>query len=159
MAKLDLSLSEEELEGYLREGRTIRVATIGGDAWPHVVPLWFVWHDGTVFLNSTRGNPTVENMLGDGRAAGVVDDGDTYEELRGVVVTGRVEVAEDDPRLPEAERLWSAKYLGGNEPPYRRWRNRVWLRLVPERVASWDFRKIPEARERRHAERMGEGGG
>jgi len=149
MAKLDLSMTDEEREAYLSEERTIRVATVGADGIPHVVPLWFVWHDGTVFLNSTRGNPTVKNMLRDGRAAGVVDDGSTYDALRGVVVTGRVEVAEDDPRLPVAERAWSAKYLGGNEPPYRRWRGRVWLRLVPERIASWDFRKIPEARAQR----------
>jgi nitroimidazol reductase NimA-like FMN-containing flavoprotein (pyridoxamine 5'-phosphate oxidase superfamily) len=157
MAKLDLSLTDDERDAYLGEGRTIRVATVGPEAVPHVVPLWFVWHDGTLFLNSTRGNPTVENMLRDGRAAGVVDDGDTYDTLRGVVITGRVEVAEHDPRLPEAERLWSDKYLGGNEPPYRRWRNRVWLRLVPERVASWDFRRIPEAKARRDAERQAEG--
>jgi nitroimidazol reductase NimA-like FMN-containing flavoprotein (pyridoxamine 5'-phosphate oxidase superfamily) len=157
MAGLDLSLTDEERDAYLRRGRTIRIATVGAGGAPHVVPLWFVWHDGTLFLNSTRGNPTVENMLRDERAAGVVDDGDTYETLRGAVVTGRVEVAEDDPRLREVERLWSDKYLGGNEPPYRRWRNRVWLRLVPERVASWDFRKIPEAKARRDAERKAEG--
>jgi PPOX class probable F420-dependent enzyme len=152
MAKLDLSLTDQELDVYLREGRTMRVATVDPDGMPHVVPLWFVWHDGIVFLNSTRGNPTVENMLRHGRAAGVVDDGEAYDALRGVVVTGRVEVAEDDPRLAAAERAWSEKYLAGNEPPYRRWRNRVWLRLVPERTASWDFRKIPEARARRTRE-------
>ncbi|HYZ11959.1 MAG TPA: pyridoxamine 5'-phosphate oxidase family protein [Actinomycetota bacterium] len=157
MAKLDLSLTDHELEAYLFQGRTIRVATVGPDGLPHVVPLWFVWHDGTLFLNSTRGNPTVENMMRDRRAAGVVDDGDTYDTLRGVVIAGRVEIAEDDPRLAQAERLWSDKYLGGNEPPYRRWRNRVWLRLVPERTASWDFRKIPEARARRDAERRAGG--
>jgi nitroimidazol reductase NimA-like FMN-containing flavoprotein (pyridoxamine 5'-phosphate oxidase superfamily) len=149
MAKLDLSMTDEELEAYLRQGRTMRVATVDQDGVPHVVPLWFVWHDGVVFLNSTRGNPTVENMLRDGLAAGVVDDGETYDALRGVVVTCRVEVAESDPRLAAAERIWSEKYLGGNEPPYRRWRNRVWLRLVPERTASWDFHKIPEARAER----------
>ncbi|MGH2546547.1 MAG: pyridoxamine 5'-phosphate oxidase family protein [Actinomycetota bacterium] len=154
MAKLDLSMTDQEREAYLSEERTIRVATVGADGVPHVVPLWFVWHEGIVFLNSTRGNPTVENMLRDGRAAGVVDDGETYDSLRGVVVTGRVEVAEDDRRLPVAERAWSEKYLGGNEPPYRRWRGRVWLRLVPERIASWDFRKIPEARARREAARQ-----
>jgi nitroimidazol reductase NimA-like FMN-containing flavoprotein (pyridoxamine 5'-phosphate oxidase superfamily) len=158
MAKLDLSMTDQEREAYLSEERTIRVATIGAGRVPHVVPLWFVWHEGIVFLNSTRGNPTVENMLRDGRAAGVVDDGATYDSLRGVVITGRVEVAEDDRRLPVAERAWSEKYLGGNEPPYRRWRGRVWLRLVPERIASWDFRKIPEARARREAARQAEGG-
>ncbi|MGH2674281.1 MAG: pyridoxamine 5'-phosphate oxidase family protein [Actinomycetota bacterium] len=154
MAGLDLSLTGDELDEYLREQRTIRVATVGADGVPHVVPLWFVWHDDTVFLNSTLGNPTVENMRRGGVVSGVVDDGAAYDVLRGVVLTGRVEVADDDPRLTEAERLWSHKYLGGNEPPYRRWRDRVWLRLVPDRTASWDFRKIPEARARRDAERQ-----
>jgi nitroimidazol reductase NimA-like FMN-containing flavoprotein (pyridoxamine 5'-phosphate oxidase superfamily) len=146
VAKLDLSLTDGELEAYLSEQRTVRVATVDPHGTPHVVPLWFVWHDGTMFLNSTRGNPTVENMLGTGTAAGVVDDGDSYDVLRGVVVTGRVAEAESDPRLPEVERTWSAKYLGGEETPYRRWRNRVWMILSPERTASWDFRKIPQAK-------------
>jgi nitroimidazol reductase NimA-like FMN-containing flavoprotein (pyridoxamine 5'-phosphate oxidase superfamily) len=157
MARLDLSLTDEEREAYLRHGRTVRVASAGPDGTPHVVPLWFVWHDGAMFLNSTLGNPTVENLLRSGRAAAVVDDGDTYEELRGVVLTGRAGRAEGDPRLPGVERLWSEKYLGGGELPYRRWRNRVWLRIEPERSASWDFRKIPEARGRRDAARAEEG--
>lgn len=153
MGKLDLSLTPRELEDHMRAGRTVRVATVGRDGDPHVVPLWFVWHDRTLFLNSTLGNPTVENMLRTGRAAGVVDDGESYDVLRGAELTGRVERADEDPRLPEVERAWSEKYLGGNEPPYRRWRDRVWLRLVPDRSSSWDFRKIPEERARRDAER------
>jgi nitroimidazol reductase NimA-like FMN-containing flavoprotein (pyridoxamine 5'-phosphate oxidase superfamily) len=153
---LDLSFTPEELEPYLRSQRTARVATTGMGGFPHVIPLWFVWHDGTLFLNSTLGNPTVENMLRSGRAAAVVDDGHEYDELRGVTLSGRIEQADGDSRLPEVEREWSAKYLGGEEVPYRRWRNRVWLRLLPERIASWDFRKIPEAKARRDAERRGE---
>jgi nitroimidazol reductase NimA-like FMN-containing flavoprotein (pyridoxamine 5'-phosphate oxidase superfamily) len=148
---LDLSLTRGEMEPYLRTQRTARVATAGATGSPHVVPLWFVWHDGTLFLNSTVGNPTVENALRDGRAAAVIDDGDEYDVLRGVTVSGRVEQAEGDPRLPRVEREWSEKYLHGEEVPYRRWLNRVWLRLVPERIASWDFRKIPEAKARRDA--------
>jgi nitroimidazol reductase NimA-like FMN-containing flavoprotein (pyridoxamine 5'-phosphate oxidase superfamily) len=156
MARLDLSLTAEELETYLREQRTVRVATVGPDGIPHVVPLWFVWLGGAMFLNSTLGNPTVENVLREGQAAGVVDDGEAYDVLRGAVVTGAAERADDDPRLPEVERAWSEKYLGGGELPYRRWHNRVWLRIVPERIASWDFRKIPEARARRDAARAKE---
>jgi nitroimidazol reductase NimA-like FMN-containing flavoprotein (pyridoxamine 5'-phosphate oxidase superfamily) len=150
--KLDLSLTDRELEDYLATQRTVRVATVSEDGTPHVVPLWFAWSGGALFLNSTLGNPTVENMLRAGTASAVVDDGVPYEELRGVVITGRVtRLGEDAPA--EVERAWSDKYMGGGELPYRRWRNRTWLRLDPERTASWDFRKIPQARARRDTAR------
>ena len=154
MAKLDLSLTDEELEAFLGEQHTVRVATVGPDGAPHVVPLWFVWHDGSVFLNSTLGNPTVENMARTGTASAVVDDGRTYDLLRGVVLSGPVERIDGGPP-PEVERAWSQKYLGGGELPYRGWKNRTWLRLVPQRTVSWDFRKIPEARARRDERRTG----
>jgi nitroimidazol reductase NimA-like FMN-containing flavoprotein (pyridoxamine 5'-phosphate oxidase superfamily) len=147
VAKLDLSLTDGELAAFLAEQRTVRVATVRPDGAPHVVPLWFVWQGGALYLNSTLGNPTVENMLRTGIASAVIDDGETYDVLRGVVLTGRVDRLGDEAPA-EVERTWSGKYLGGGELPYRRWRDRTWLRLDPERAASWDFRKIPEARRR-----------
>jgi nitroimidazol reductase NimA-like FMN-containing flavoprotein (pyridoxamine 5'-phosphate oxidase superfamily) len=147
VARLDLSLPADELHAYLAERRTIRLATCGPRG-PHVVPLWFVWMDRTVFMNSTSGNVTVANLELDPRATGSIDDGEAYEELRGVLVQGRVEPAEGDPRLDAVKAAWSGKYMGGNPVPYDRWRNRVWLRLVADRVTSWDFRRIPEAKAR-----------
>lgn len=155
MSELDLSLSVEELDTYLAERRAARVATVGADGTPHVVPLWFVWNGGALFLNSTLGNPTVENMLRTGTAAAVIDDGDEYEELRGVVLRGRVDRL-GDTAPSDVERAWSDKYMGGAEVPYRRWRNRTWFRLTPVRTASWDFRKIPAAKARRDAARRRE---
>ena len=153
MARLDISLTPQELEDYLTTQRTARVATVDGDGTAHVVPLWFVWLEGSMFLNSTLGNVTVDNMLRSGKATAGVDDGETYDQLRGVVLTSRAARADDDPRIPEAERLWSEKYMGGNPVPYGAWRNRAWFRLDPETTASWDFRKIPEAKARRDAAR------
>jgi PPOX class probable F420-dependent enzyme len=148
MAKLDLSLTAEEVDQFLMEQRTIRLATATPQGQPHVVPLWFVWVDHTVFMNSTLGNVTVRNVRRNPAAAGSIDDGDTYDHLRGVLVQGRVERADDDPRLDTVMHRWSEKYMGGNPLPYGRWKNRVWFRLVPEHITSWDFRKIPEAKAR-----------
>lgn len=153
MTELDLSLTSDELEEYLSTQRTARVATADADGTAHVIPLWFVWLEGSMFLNSTLGNVTVDNMTHSGKATAVVDDGDTYDSLRGVVLTARVERADGDPRIPEVGRVWSEKYLGGNPVPYGAWKNRAWFRLDPERIASWDFRKIPEAKARRAAAR------
>src|SRR6266536_3684558 len=89
VAKLALSMAAEEREAYLRTQRTIRLATNGRE-WPQVVPLWFVWVDQTLFMNSTLGNVSIENLHRDPRATGTVDDGDAYDELRGVLVQGEV---------------------------------------------------------------------
>jgi nitroimidazol reductase NimA-like FMN-containing flavoprotein (pyridoxamine 5'-phosphate oxidase superfamily) len=149
VAALDLSLSPSELDAFLRAQRTARVATVDAAGEPQVVPLWFVWMDGALFLNSTRGNVTVRNALAPAAgAAAVIDDGASYEELRGVVLRGRVQEAGDDPRIADVDAEWSRKYLGGNPTPYVRWRNRLWLRLTPDHVSSWDFRRIPEAKAR-----------
>ena len=156
MARLDLSLTDEELEEFLARQWTVRVATAAEDGTPHVIPLWFVWLDGVMYLNSTLGNVTVDNITRSGKASAVVDDGETYDTLRGVVVTGTVEIIPVDASgLEDIERAWGEKLLNGNEPPYRRWKKRTWMRLEPDRIASWDFRKIPAAIAKRDAARGG----
>jgi nitroimidazol reductase NimA-like FMN-containing flavoprotein (pyridoxamine 5'-phosphate oxidase superfamily) len=157
MAPLDLSLTREELDRFLSEQRTIRLATASLEGRPHVVPLWYVWVDGTVFMNSTLGNVTIRNLERNPRATGSVDDGHAYDELRGVLVYGVVERADDDPRLDTVMHRWSEKYMGGNPLPYARWRNRAWFRLAPTTITSWDFRKIPAAKERAQAQESGAG--
>jgi hypothetical protein len=148
MARLDLSMSATELETFLSSARTVRLATCGTRSGPHVVPLWYVWLDGTMFMNSTLGNVTLRNVEENPMASALVDDGDTYDVLRGAILQGPVQRADADPQVERVGGLWSHKYLGGAAVPYGRWKNRVWLRLVPESIASWDFRKIAAAKAR-----------
>jgi nitroimidazol reductase NimA-like FMN-containing flavoprotein (pyridoxamine 5'-phosphate oxidase superfamily) len=148
VAKLNLSLSLAELKAYLGTQRTIRLATSSREGTPHVVPLWFVWLDGVIFLNSTQGNVTIRNLEENPTATGAVDDGESYDELRGVLLHGTVQWADGDDRLDTVMQMWSEKYLAGNPVPYGKWKNRVWFRLVPTKLTSWDFRKIPEAKAR-----------
>jgi hypothetical protein len=155
MTKLDIALTGEEIDSFLSDQRTVRLATTGPEG-PHAVPLWFVWLEGSMHMNSTLGNLTIVNLTDDSRGAAVVDDGDSYDSLRGVVLHGPVTVGADAvpaSRLDAVAAAWSAKYMGGGPLPYDGWRGRVWLRLDPEHVSSWDFRKIPAARVRRDATR------
>ena len=152
MPKYDLSLTPEDLDAYLHAQRTIRLATVALDGVPHVIPLWFVWVDGLVFMNSTLGNLTVRNLQSNPVATGVVDDGELYDQLRGVIVHGPVGWR-DEARMGAVAEAWSKKYLEGNPVPFDRWKDRVWFHVVPQHVSSWDFRKIPEARARARAGR------
>ena len=137
-----LRMSAEELDSYLGRQRTLRLATVDEHGVPHVVPLWFVWHEGAVWLNSLRKSRRHAHLLS-GRPVGlVIDDGDTYGELRGVRMTGRpVAVPDDDTVRVTAYRMFGQKYFGRDELPSQR--SYETIRITPDEIASWDFRKIP----------------
>lgn len=140
-------MSTEEVDAYLRTQRTCRLASVNGDGSPHVSALWFVWDGATLWLSSVVTSQRWKNVARDSRVSALVDDGAEYLELRGVELLGTVDVVGDVPRsqqpneeLREAERLYGQKYSGGTYVPDGR---HAWLRLVPDKIVSWDFRKIP----------------
>jgi hypothetical protein len=77
----------------------------------------------------------------------VVDTGEEYEELRGVELSGTVEFVGEVPRVWEPcaeldvpETLFARKNLGLEEMPHDG--RHAWVRLTPEKIVSWDFRKL-----------------
>lgn len=142
-----IAMSEAELDQILGVAWTCRVASISATG-PHVMPLWFVWVDGKLWLHSLSRSQRWKDIERDPRIAVVVDLGERYDELRGVELRGRAESVGEVPRtgieenaeLDAVERAFAAKYLGGNDFGYDG--RHAWLRLAPERVYSWDFRKL-----------------
>lgn len=140
-------MSEAEVDEFLGAAWTCRVAS-NGKGGPHVTPLWFLWRDGELWLHSLSHSQRWKDIEGDPRIAVVVDLGERYDELRGVELRGRAEVVGEVPRtgaeanaeLDAVERGYAAKYLGGHDFGYDG--RHAWLRLIPERVYSWDFRKL-----------------
>ncbi len=150
IARGALRLSEDELHELLTTERTMRVGTVSvsGDE-PHVVPLWFVWHDGAVWINSLRKTRRSRDLSAGSRVALCIDTGHDYFELRGAVLYGRpVSVSPDDASLPLVRTEFGRKYFNGAEIPDLK--SHQWLKMTPERITTWDFRKIgADAYERR----------
>jgi nitroimidazol reductase NimA-like FMN-containing flavoprotein (pyridoxamine 5'-phosphate oxidase superfamily) len=142
-----LRLNPEELEELLAAERTARVATSGPDGWPHVIPMWFVWRDGTLWVNSLIRSRRTRDIQHGSPAAVCIDSGTEYQELRGAVLYGRFEPADDAAELDEIRAEFGRRYWQGIQVPALR--SHTWLRLKPERVVSWDFRKIPTGGDKR----------
>lgn len=142
-----IAMSPAEVDAFLAAERTCRVATVGPDGRPHVSPLWFVWDGGALWLHSVVRSRRWADLARDPRVAVVVDTGEQYGELRGVELSGRAEPVGDvprgtgpDPELAGPERLFALKYAG--VPEFVSDGRHGWLRVVPDAVVSWDFRKI-----------------
>lgn len=141
-----IAMTPEERDAYLREARTCRLATVGADGAPHVSALWFVWDGEAMWLNSVVKSQRWVNVQRDPRVSALVDGGHDYMELHGLELIGRVEqvgeaprTSEPDPELETPERLFGEKYAGG---AFVADGAHAWLRLVPEKFVSWDFRKL-----------------
>ena len=142
-----LRLTDDELDELLANERTLRAATVSPQGLPHVVPLWFVWRDHAIWVNSLRRSRRAHDVLGGSAVALCVDTGVRYEDLRGAVLYGRFTPVGDDSVLSQVKEAFARKYWGLDAIPDLR--SHEWLLLRPERVVSWDFRKIPAGRDKR----------
>lgn len=140
-------MTADELEAFLAGERTCRVATTSSSG-PHVSALWFVWHDGAMWLYSLTNSKRWRDLTEDPRAAVLVDAGESYGELCGAEIRGRVAIVgevprtgQPDPVLDTVEGLFVAKNFGGG--PMHHDGAHAWLRLDPDYIRSWDFRKLP----------------
>jgi PPOX class probable F420-dependent enzyme len=142
-----IMMTEEELDAFLAEQRTCRVATVSPDGRPHVGALWFAWDGTALWLYSITRSRRWADLRKDPRVSVVVDAGEDYGELHGAELSGTVvfvgeapRAQEPHPELETPERLFAAKYFGPDAMPYDG--RHAWLKLIPESIVTWDFRKI-----------------
>ncbi|CAO5188172.1 Pyridoxamine 5'-phosphate oxidase [Frankia sp. AiPs1] len=145
-----IALSAEEVDTLLTESQVCRVATLTSSGAPHISPLWYAWDGTSLWLYSIVRSQRWSDLRRDPRTAVVVDGGGEFMELHGVELRGRFEAVgpaprtgqEDAPELATPERLFAAKYAASPDGSMYHDGRHAWLRLTPEKVASWDHRKL-----------------
>ena len=80
-------MNADELDGFLGEERSCRLATLGAGG-PHVSPVWFVWDSTALWIYSLTRSQRWTDIARDPRVAAVIDAGHEYAELRGVEMEG-----------------------------------------------------------------------
>jgi PPOX class probable F420-dependent enzyme len=146
-----IRMSEDEVREFLRASKTMTINSIGPGGYPHPMPMWFaVDDDGTVRMTTFRKSQKILNLRRDPRVSLLVESGETYGELRGVVLYGKAEVVDDrDVVKGILLRIGGVGNLA--DPAAQRAADgaiantaakRVAILVRPERVVSWDHRKL-----------------
>ncbi len=146
-----ITLSADEQRELLESERMVLLATLGPRGWPHSVPLWYVPRDGEVWIYTYRKSQKVVNLERDPRATLVVETGEKYQELRGVMIEAEAVIHSDfetvlqlakDVAVREGDvnpALLEGEHAAVLESQARK---RVAIRFTPKRVVSWDHRKL-----------------
>src|SRR5215831_13236472 len=89
-----IQLSPDEQAAFFRERKKAALATIDKDGFPHVVAMNYFARDGAFYMTSYAKAQKVVNIRRNPKVALMVESGDTYAELRGVMIRGRCEILE-----------------------------------------------------------------
>ena len=90
--EIDDELSGTGAHELLRSARLARLAYLGGDGTPRVIPVGFLWTGGQVVICTAATAPKVTSLSAGPDVALTIDAGDTPAEARSVSIRGRAHV-------------------------------------------------------------------
>jgi nitroimidazol reductase NimA-like FMN-containing flavoprotein (pyridoxamine 5'-phosphate oxidase superfamily) len=158
----EIKMSASEVAAFLADERTVTCATAGVRGWPHLMPLWYVLRGHSpeepgprIWAWTYAASQKVRNLERDARATLLVEAGEEYAQLRGVMFECDVVVHRE---LDTVARLGTEIMLRnstprGHTPPAElpeearalvdaQAAKRVGLEFVERRRATWDHRKL-----------------
>jgi Pyridoxamine 5'-phosphate oxidase len=143
-----IAMTPPEVAAFLDEQRVVVCATNGHRGWPHLMPLWYTVRGEDIWAWTYAKSQKVRNLERDARATLQVEDGEQYQELRGVMIEAET-IVHRDIELVSAfgAELFSRYGTGATGPGFleairAQAAKRVALQFVAQRTASWDHRKL-----------------
>jgi len=146
-----IQMTGEEQRAFLDEQKTITIVSSGANGYPHPMPMWFAADpDGSVRMTTFRKSQKVLNVQREPKVTLLVEDGEEYSELRGLVIYGHCEVVDElravQDTLVDITGGEAANSQEAREGMYKviegTAAKRVLLKIKPEKIVSWDHRKL-----------------
>jgi len=145
--RAQITLTDDEVADFVARSRTATMGTIGPGGAPHLVAMWYAVIDGQIWFETKARSQKAQNLRRDDRLTCLIEDGHTYDTLRGVALEGRGVIVEDPDALWEVGISVWERYTGPYTEEARplvefMLHKRIAVRLEVERVRSWDHRKL-----------------
>jgi PPOX class probable F420-dependent enzyme len=141
-------MSEAEISAFLEQERTLVVATIGRDGFPHLMPLWYVVRDGVPWAWTYGKSQKVRNLERDPRCTLQIEAGEAYHELRGVMFKAKATIHRDIDTVAGIGADLAVRYSGAALSPEvdaamrSQAAKRVGLSFTIVDTATWDHSKL-----------------
>ena len=140
-------MTDDEIAEFIERSRTATMATVLPDGRPHLVAMWYAVVDGEIWFETKAKSQKAVNLRRDPTVTVMVEDGQSYDTLRGVSIDGRAEIVGDpETILRVGISVWeryTGPYTDEMKPAVdQMMHKRVAVRIVNRRTRSWDHRKL-----------------
>ena len=149
--RAQIRMTDDEVREFLEQTKTLIICSIGKDGVPHPMPMWFgLEEDGAVIMTTFTKSQKILNLKRDPRVTLLAEAGESYPELRGVVIYGNAEIDSEVESVFATLRKVSVRMGTVPDQDSEAIREglrasatkRCLIRVKPEKVVSWDHRKL-----------------
>jgi PPOX class probable F420-dependent enzyme len=145
--RAQIKMTPEEIDGFLHERRPVTLCSINHDGSIHAVAMWYGFLDGMLAFETKAKSQKAQNLRRNPTMTCMAEDGEYYEELRGVELVGTAEFIDDPDRMFELGINLFERYYGTYTEELRPFvetmlNKRVVIALHVQRTVSWDHRKL-----------------
>jgi PPOX class probable F420-dependent enzyme len=143
-----IKMTQEEIEEFIAGWHTMNCATMNHDGTIHLVAMWYGFLEGCPALETKAKSQKVLNLRRNPQITCLIEEGDSYDQLRGVEMVGHAEIIEDPDRIFElgisvVERTTGQKYTEDLKPMVEAMINkRVVVKIHVDKYVTWDHRKL-----------------
>jgi hypothetical protein len=144
-----ITMTNDAVVAYLESQRVLNVATIGPTGHPHLVAMWFAMVDDKPVFWTFSKSQKIVNLRRDSKMSGLVESGESYDQLRGVELRGRGIIVDHYEAILEIGKAVGVKYngpsvLGEAALPFLEAQATKRLGVVFEvdHIVSWDHTKL-----------------
>jgi PPOX class probable F420-dependent enzyme len=142
-----IEMTDDEIAQYLQRSRTAVMVTNGPSGHPHAVAMWYGLVDGAIWFETKAKSQKAVNLRRDPKITCLIEDGHTYDTLRGVSLEGTAEIVDDPDALwkvgVDVWERYNGPYTEEMKPLVEfMLHKRVAVRIDVTRTRSWDHRKL-----------------
>lgn len=145
--RTQIEMTDAEVAAFIEQSRTATMATVGPSGAPHLVAMWYGLIDGQIWFETKAKAQKVVNLKRNPQLTVMIEDGLTYNSLRGVSLDGQGVIVDDpDELFAVGISVWE-RYTGPYSEDMKPFvetmlNKRVAVRLDVDRVRSWDHNKL-----------------
>lgn len=131
---------------FLGQVQLARMATVGTDKQPHVVPVWYGWDGQSLWISSYCNTRKVQELERNLKISVAVDTADENGRTKAVILEGTARLIREPREFLEDKFYWIyRRYLGDEgvlKPDPQEWirdAHNLLIQLTPEKVMTWNW--------------------
>ena len=122
----------------------IMLSTVGPDGYPHTVPLGYFRLGDEILMGVSGGTRKLRNIQANAKVSLLLESGVTMKDIKALMIQGTATLHDDQKEtLHYAREAAKQRGVPDSELPTEARKDAVYIRVVTERLRSWDYSPDP----------------